>query len=125
MKNIEEKTEIQQRIENAVSNGSGYHDSSYVKVGRFQDPIQAYLGRMEKKNPSLNDNRRRFLQWASGITALLDRALQYRSGELEIYKHSGNDFNKYSEEDFRFFRDNLNIKIINKDIDINILSYSV
>ena len=43
------QTPIQKIIENITTNGTGYHDGSYPQVGRFQDPIQANLGRMEEK----------------------------------------------------------------------------
>jgi len=109
---MNEKTEIQQRIENAVTNGVGYHDSSYANVGRFQDPIQAHLGRMEEKNPSSNKIGQRFLQWVSGITALLDRALQYHSTKLSIWKHS--EYQPLdNKKDFSIIKNNLEEKIIN------------
>jgi hypothetical protein len=80
------QTPIQKIIENITTNGTGYHDGSYPQVGRFQDPIQANLGRMERKNPSPNRHKQRFLQIISGGAHLLDRALQYHSGKEEIYK---------------------------------------
>ncbi len=59
---IMENTDIQARIENAVTNGTGYHDRSYAKVGWLSDPVQAHLRRMEKKNPSANRHPQRFLR---------------------------------------------------------------
>jgi len=82
-----EKTDIQKRIEDIITNGSGYHDSSYARAGRFEDPIQSHLGRMERRNPSANQHKQRFLQWLSGRISLLDRASEYHSDSL-IYKHS-------------------------------------
>ena len=102
IKNMEnqEQTEIQKRIEAMATNGNGYHDFSYPIIGRFSDPIQAHLGRMEEKNPSTNSHKQRFLQWVSGITALLDRAFEYRKWG-HIFKHQDYEpFYDYYKKNF-------------------------
>ena len=96
-----EQTEIQKRIEKAVTNGNGYHDSSYPIFGRFSDPLQANLKRMEQKNLSANEHPQRFLQWLSGRLALLDRAFAYHNGEIEMWKHSEREEKGYLFDNIR------------------------
>ena len=86
-------TQIHEKIEDLVTNHNRYYNYRCIRVGRFSDPIQTYLARMEERNPSANKHEQRFLQWLAGKVTLLDRALQYYSGELDgdTYKNWRDD----------------------------------
>jgi len=74
-----------------------YHDSSYAKAGFLQDPIQAHLERMEKKNPSPNKHEQGILKRLYGHFILLDRAVGYYTGKTISKNMSCADFRKNYE----------------------------
>ena len=83
-KNMNTRVEATQTI-NPVT-GLEYLNFDYPQCGRFEDPIQAHLRVMEEKNPSTNEHKQRLLKTLIDRLSFIDRTLQYRKGDIALFK---------------------------------------
>lgn len=82
-------------LNNGIGTFYGSNQSNYkVKVGRFEDPIQAHLRVMEDLNPSSQLPETGLIKSIGDRFSLLNRALQYRNGSQHIWRESKEKFDK-------------------------------